>query len=86
MDDRKNEGEDKGKDNGKNNRYDKSIPFRHPLPSRQRNPDEWFDLSVQKTNFWFDRVPLSHPINASGWHENRGYENHFHHLSGASSV
>lgn len=55
MDERK----DKGKDKGKNNRYDKTIPFRHPLPSRQRKPDEWFDPSVQKTNFWFDRMRLT---------------------------
>ena len=52
-----NEVSDDRKDEGKNNRYDKSTPF--PLPPRQWKPDEWFDPSVQKTNFWFDRMPLT---------------------------
>jgi hypothetical protein len=50
---------DDRKDQGKNSRYEKSIPFRQPLPSRQWKPDEWFDPSIQKTNFWFDRMPLT---------------------------
>ena len=48
---------DDPKDQGKNDRYEK-IPF-PPLPSRQWKPDEWFDAPVQKTNFWFDRMPLT---------------------------
>jgi len=50
---------DDRKDQGKNSRYEKSIPFRQPLPSRRWEPDEWFDVSVQKTNLWFDRMPLT---------------------------
>jgi len=50
---------DDRKDQGKNSRYENSIPFRHPLPSRQWKPDECFEPSVKKTNFWFDRVPLT---------------------------
>jgi hypothetical protein len=44
-------------DQGENSRYEK-MPT-PPLPSRQRRPDEWFDPSVQKMNFWFDRMPLT---------------------------
>lgn len=47
------------KEQGKHSRYEKSIPFRQPLPSGQWKPDEWFHPSVQKTNFWFDRMPLA---------------------------
>jgi hypothetical protein len=76
---------DQGKDQGKNSRHEKVIPFRQPLQSRQWKPDEWFDPSVQETNLCFDRMPPT-PINASGCGENRGYENHLHYLSGASSA
>ena len=51
------ESNDDRKDQGKNSRYEKGIPFGYPLPSRQWKPDESFDSPVQKTNFWFDRVP-----------------------------
>ena len=47
------------KEQGKNSRYEKIRPFRQPLPSRQWKPDERFDPPVQKTNFWFDRMPLT---------------------------
>jgi hypothetical protein len=50
---------DQAKDQGKDSRYQKTMPFRQPLPSRQWKPDERFDVSVQKTNLWFDRMPLT---------------------------
>lgn len=47
------------KEQSKNRRYEKSIPFRQPLPSRQWGPDEWFDPSVQKPNLWFGGMLLT---------------------------
>ncbi|MBZ5666794.1 MAG: hypothetical protein LAO30_19590 [Acidobacteriia bacterium] len=48
---------DDAKDQGKTSRHEE-IPF-PPLPSRQWKLDKWLDVSVQKTNFWFDRMPLT---------------------------
>jgi hypothetical protein len=57
---------DDRKEQGKNSRYEKSMPFRQPLPSRQWKPDEWFDPSVQKNEFLVrqdaSHTPLTLPV------------------------
>lgn len=51
----KNHSKDKGENNRQNNRQN-NVLFYHPLPSLQWEPGDWFDPTIQKTNFWFDRM------------------------------